>query len=68
MNIKTPGFGLWIIERSLFMCIALVSADGFLNEVHVYSCVASMLVSSMYKVFLFCFHIQIFIGTTGAGI
>ena len=29
MNIKTSGFGSWIVERSLFMCSALVSADGF---------------------------------------
>ena len=29
VNIKTPGFGSWIIERSLFMCSALVLADGF---------------------------------------
>ena len=40
MNIKTPGFGSWIIERSLFMCSALVSTNGFKNEV--YSCVARL--------------------------
>ena len=29
-NNVTPGlnFGLWIIERGLFMCSAFVSADG----------------------------------------
>ena len=34
------GFGSWIKERGIFMCIALVSAHGLKNEVS--SCVARL--------------------------
>ena len=34
------GFGSWIKEQDIFMCSALVSANGLKNEI--YSCVARL--------------------------